>query len=274
MAMQPVPGIPGATMRRVPALPTTLPDSVAVGAQTQAKPGQLLLVQPGAGIFLARDGNSIEFALEDEADPGAVSLILHGTARGALIHQRGELPLHAATLAPPSGEHAVAICGVSGAGKSTLAMELIRRGWRLVADDTTRVTWNGSEAIAWPSRDSIKLWRDACDAAAIDTDGLGRVMNNMDKYYVRVPAVDGPIRLGAIVVLAPQWDDTPISAGERMAMISRNTYRPTHIAALGMRERHVRIVAQVVSASAVHRLANDKSLPPARLADAFEAMVR
>jgi hypothetical protein len=273
MATEQVPGIPGATISLVDNLPVELPGGEHAGPRIQAKPGQLLVVQPGAGVFLAQDGDRIEFTLDADADPGVVALILNGTARGALIHQRGELPLHAATLVPPGGDRAVAICGQSGAGKSTLAAELSRRGWILVADDTTRVTWNDTHPLAWPSRDSIKLWRDACETAGIDTADLERVMDNMEKFYVRVPALDYPVRLGAIVELSRDGERNCLSAGDKMALVSRNTYRLDHIRPLGVQGAHVRIVSQVASACTVFRFTGDKSLSANELANKFEAAV-
>jgi len=199
---EPVPGIPGAFIRRVGELPATLPEGEAAGFAAEARPGQLLFVVEGTGRFRATGGALIEFVADPGADEGKLRLFLLGTARGALIHQRGELPLHAATLVPPGRNAAIAICGPSGAGKSTLAAELSRRGWVLVADDTTRITWNGGEAVAWPSRDSIKLWRDAFESSGIDVSRLERVARDLDKYYVRVPARDTPVKLGAIAELA------------------------------------------------------------------------
>ncbi len=91
--------MPGATIRRVAALPRGVAGRPARGSAHSGKAGpSSLFVMPGTGSFLARDGSTIEFAPEADADDGMITLFLNGTARGALIHQRGELPLHAATL--------------------------------------------------------------------------------------------------------------------------------------------------------------------------------
>jgi ATPase subunit of ABC transporter with duplicated ATPase domains len=200
--------------------------------------------------------------------------MLNGTARGALIHQRGELPLHACTLLPPGADRAVAICGRSGAGKSTLGATLSRRGWLLVADDTTRVTWNEDHPLAWPSKDSIKLWKDACERAGLDTASLQRVMRDMEKFYVRVPSHQQPVRLGTIIELSTDIDGRALTAGDRMAMVSRHTYRPTHIQPLGVQGEHVRIVARIASACTMLQLPGDRSLSADALADTVVAAVR
>jgi len=273
-SIESVPGIPGATIRRGASLPEELAGAEAVGELSYARPGQLLFTVPGAGRYLARDGSIIELVEEENADAGKVQIFLNGTARGALIHQRGELPLHAATLVPPGGDAALAICGASGAGKSTLASELSRRGWLLVADDTTRVTWDGAQAIAWPSRDTIKLWRDACEARGMDCATLEQVMRDMDKYYLRVPAREEPVALACIVELVTQGEpEAVVSAGDKMALISRNTYRPHHIRPLGKQQDHVRAVAQIASVCTMHRIAGGGALPVGELADAVTQML-
>lgn len=272
----PVPGIPGAIFRRVAAVPAELVNAAPAGAHMMARHGALLIDMPRAGRFLARNGDIVEYAPLTEADDGVVQLVLHGSARGALIHQRGELPLHAATLVPPGGDRALAICGPSGAGKSTLGAALSRRGWTLVADDTTRVTWDGTSVMAWPSRDSIKLWLDACEASGIATSDLTRAAAEMDKFYVPVASRDTPVRLDMIIEIVAD-DDAPIAVStlaDKMGIVSRNTYRSSHIKPLGMQKDHIQIVSRVVSHCRLDRLRGGRTRPLDVLADAAEGMMR
>lgn len=269
----PVPGIPGAWFQPIEMPPPPLDDGRAAGPRCQASAGKLLCVTPDIGSFMARDGTLIEYWRAEGADPGWVDLILHGTARGALIHQRGELPLHAATLVPPGGSAGIAICGHSGAGKSTLAAELSRRGWSLLADDTTRVCADETDMIAWPSRESIKLWRDACVRLDVDPAGLVQVAQALDKFYLPVKGHDAPAPLRAIVELSLKEPGPIASRVERMALITRHTYRPRQIRPLGVLDRHINIVAKAAQRCDVLRLPGDKSLSPARLADQLEAVI-
>jgi hypothetical protein len=263
-------GIPDALVRRVDELPDQLEGGVRVGFHAQAKPGLLLQVVPGLGRFLARDGKTIEVAPEPGAVDDVLDLFLNGAVRGALMHQRGDLPLHATTLLPP-GRHdsAVAICGPSGAGKSTLATELSRRGWRLVADDLTRISWDGANALAWPGRPAVKLWADACEAAGRPVTKLRRVRDGLDKYFVPLPAWSMPTRLAAVVELrlANEGAVARVAGAERLALLSHNTYRPRQIAALGQLSAHVRIVARTASTTAVYRLEGARRLRIGTLAD-------
>src|SRR3569623_364888 len=271
---EPIPGIPGAIFQRVSQLHPPLPGAMPAGYCAEAIHGRLRCHVPAAGTFLVRDGAVVEFAEAAGADPGGVTLLLHGTARGALIHQRGELPLHAATLVPPKGDVAVAICGATGAGKSTLAAALASRGWALVADDTTRVTWDDDAPCAWPSRGSIKLWRDACAAADIDTTNLTQVTRDLDKFYVPVAAHHLPVRLTTIIELADGPPAKTLSPGERLAQVTRHTFRASQIGPLGMRAEHVRIAARTAATCAMRQLPGRGQRTVAELADMVEAAVR
>jgi hypothetical protein len=271
----PVPGVPDARVWSVTDLPEHLADAAPAGNFTEAKPGELLIALPAIGRFRVREGVSIEVAPAPGADPGAVELLLHGRARTALIHQRGELPLHAASLVPQGGNEAVAICGASGAGKSTLAAELSRRGWRLLADDTTRVTCAEGGPLAWPGRSSIKLWRDACEAAGLDADGLEQVTRTVTKYYVPALARAEPARLGWVFELSRSETGGGALATlpEKMALLSRHAASSVQIVPLGCASRHVQIVAEVAKACRVVRLAGARATSPTLLADAIEDAV-
>lgn len=270
---EPVPGIPGAIIRRVAELPDALADAKPAGRYAEGKPGELLFQVPGAGRFRITAGELIEYCVEQDADEGELRLYLYGTARGALIHQRGELPLHAATMVVPGSDDAFAICGASGAGKSTLAAALSRRGWKLVADDTTRITCEQDGPLAWPSRDTIKLWRDACGRVGISVDSLDAVARNLDKYYWPVPAVDRAVPLAFIVEIAGDRLESDLTVGEKMALVSRNTYRSGHIPVLGMQRQHVAMVAKTAQSCRIFRLPGDKSESAEALADRVEKMV-
>jgi hypothetical protein len=242
----PVTGVPGAFVREVETLPDILPGSVRVGPLTQAAPGALLFEVPGTARYLIKDGTSIEVAVAKNADRGAVALFLHNSARGTLIHQRGELPLNAVTLMTPSWK-CVAICAPSALGKSTLAAALCRGGWQLMADGLTRVTWNGTMAVAWPSDARLQLWRNTCEAMKLDPENYARVRDRLEKFYVPVPAAAAPARLSVVVHF---WLGTEAtikrpSTEAAMTLIDDDTYRPRQIDALGCRAAHRLIVRQV-----------------------------
>jgi hypothetical protein len=250
-------GIPSVTPRRVPELPEALDGATRVGPYSSARPGMLLRVVPGVGRFLARDGSKLEYCTEPGADADAVVALLQGGVLGALIHQRGELPLHATTLVSPQRTRAVALAGASGAGKSTTAYELIRRGWRMLSDDLTRVTLADGAPIAWPGRSKLRLLADACDAFAIDVASLAPAPNWPDKYVLELPRWDQPSALSAIVALerddgALQVDALRGAAAARA--LAEQTYRIHYVAALGQTRQHLELVAATTAHTTVLRV--------------------
>jgi hypothetical protein len=242
-----LPGVPGAEVREVASLPEALDGAVRVGGYSMARPGALLQTVPEVARFLITGGNLIELVREEGADPMAVEQFLSGSARAALVHQRGGLPLHAACLTPPDGEFAVAITGHSGAGKSTLAAELVRQGWSLLGDDVTPLYGAPGPVMAWPSRDGIKLWRDACERFTIDADELLALPGERDKYLLPVHTQAGPVRLGYIFVLDRRGAEgvIPIEGPARLATLTVNTYKPHYLTGLGCVQSHFRISCQI-----------------------------
>jgi len=270
-----VDGVPDATIRQVESLPEHLEGAIQFAPHAQALPGALLLDIPGVARFLVRDGVTIDVAIARGASPWDVRIYLHGSVRSALIHQRGEMPLHAASLMPPDAQGAIAICGPSGAGKSTLALELTLRGWKLVADDMTRITVNEGRATAWPTAGSIKLWRDTCDAKGIFTAPLQRVRAGLEKLFVPVAGVCGPVPVTAIVALrlAEAAGLHTLPMPETLALLSENCCRPRQIRPLGRLAEHLAIVARVASACPVAELRGARDAPVEVLADMVAGLV-
>ena len=271
----PLPGIPGSGVREVESLPEHLENGTDLGPYTEAAPNALLFEVPGIARYLVRDGKTVDVVVATGADRAAARLFLLGSARAALIHQRGDLPLSAATVVGPNWK-AVAVCCPSAIGKSTLAAALCRRGWQLVADDITRVSWNGTMAIAWPSNDRIKLWRDACEMIGEKADGLERVREGMEKYFLPVPAVTTPAALSLAVRLrvAPYLETTEIAPAERSHLLTESTVRPRWIDPLGRRAEHARLTTQAARTCRGVVLSGARERGIEELADRVAELVR
>ena len=245
------------TPTRVRELPAELDGATRVGPYSTARPGMLLRVVPGVGRFLARDGGRLEYWLEPGADPAAAEALLQGGVLGALMHQRGELPLHATTLVRPDRTGAVALAGVSGAGKSTTAFELIRRGWRMLSDDLTRVTVSDGVPKAWPGRSRLRLMEDACARFGIATDGLMPAPSCPGKYVLDLPRWDESVALSAIVALERSDGELSVEAvrgATAVGAVAEQTYRLHYVNALGQTGRHLALVAATAAHAAVVRV--------------------
>jgi hypothetical protein len=255
-------GIPGVTLRRVDALPHTLDGAAKVGPYSSARPGVLLRVVPGVGRFLARDGNTLEYWTEEGADEAAVEALLQGGVLGALIHQRGELPLHATTLVSPDRTRAIALAGHSGAGKSTTAYELVRRGWILLSDDLTRVTLEDGRPTAWPGKARLRLLTDACDAFELDVGRLAAAPDWRGKYLVDLPRWEEPMALTAVVALE-RSDELALDVLRGVAalrVLAEQTYRIHYVEALGQTRKHFELIAATAAGTTVLRARRGRSV--------------
>jgi ABC-type uncharacterized transport system YnjBCD ATPase subunit len=271
----PVPGIPGAVIREVSALPEHLPDGKVTGPWTEVNSSSLLLAIPTIARFLIRDGTEIEVEPALGANRDAVAVCLLGSARGALIHQRGELALMAATLVAPNWA-CVAICGPSAFGKSTLAAELCSRGWQLLADDVTRVSWNGGRAVAWPSQSSLSLWRDACETLGLGFSDSQRVRHGLEKFHVPVTAATTPATLSHVVRLrtVPVTNVLRVPLAQRRDVLMECTFKKRLADSLGVQTRHARIAEQVAGTIQAIVLDGARERPVSELADRLAESVK
>jgi hypothetical protein len=177
------------------------PDHIGPIFQTRGR-NEYLLVLPGTGRILVRNGSEITVDAETHADESTTSAILTGTIQAVLWHQRGLLPLHASVV--EVGGRAVALCGRSAAGKSTLAAMLAAQGCSVLADDLCLIDARGDKAVSvLPGCPRLRLWADSLDRLCIGATALTRALTGRDTFFVDC---DGPLArerlaLGAVVVL-------------------------------------------------------------------------
>jgi hypothetical protein len=174
------------------------PNHIAPIFQTSGA-GEYLLVLPGTGRILVRNGNEITVQPDAAAPIDNLGAILTGLIQAVLWHQRGLLPLHASVVAVDG--RAVALCGLAAAGKSTLAALLARQGWRVIADDICVVDLRAeSEVLVLPAGARLLVWRDALTELGV-SDGLERALPHKERYFLDcgngIPVQ--PYRLTAVV---------------------------------------------------------------------------
>jgi len=249
--------------RTVASLPARLEDGFAVGPGLEVAPNAALLTIPNVARYLVLNGTSIDVAPAGGSDPDAVNLFLDSSARGVLIHQRGEVPLEATTVKLPNGP-CIALSGFSGIGKSTVAAAFIDRGASLVSDGITRVTLSGGRLIAWPSHSTVRLWKDACERLEIKTPGLKRVRNDMEKFYVPVPAERRPVELSAIIrlQLGPEVQYSGVAPDLRTDAIVSSIFRKLLIELIGQVEKLDRVVQRIETACQIAVLSGAREGTP------------
>ena len=206
----------------------------------------LLLTVAEVGRFLISEGQSIRVEPLAGVDPRNVRLFLLGSALGALLHQRGLLPLHANAVEVEG--RAFAFMGPSGAGKSTLATWFHDRGDRVLADDVCVVRFaEGGEPMACPGLPRLRLWLDMIQLTGRIPDGLRRSYaggaERLDKFDVpvdRASMIHDNVPIGALYFLgeAAEFAIVEMTGVDAAEAIFENTYRGAYIAAASAHRNH------------------------------------
>lgn len=241
--------------------------------------GALILLIPNVGRYRIETGDRITLDPDPDVPARNVRLFLFGSAFGALLHQRGLLPLHA-TAVEIAGS-AFAFMGHSGAGKSTLAAWFHDNGQRILADDVCVVRFDAEgRPIACPGLPHLRLWPDAMHFT-------GRRADDFRRSYV---GADGELEkfdipIGGGEALRPE---APVAAiyllqrGSRFAIeqltgvaaaqaVFENTYRGSFLSAASARHSHWQSALRLVQTTDVFAATREWSLD--RLPDQCRALL-
>lgn len=208
------------------------------------KKNELLFGYEKAGKFRVTGGNCIEIDPADSCSAALLGAFIMGSGMGAILHQRGYMPLHGSCVT--NGTGSVLIVGDSGAGKSTLAAEFLSKGWKLLTDDVAAVSNLETTPIVQSSYPSQKLWQDSMEQYEKSDEDIHSLYTSesREKFGVNVSEYfyDGHCPLSMIVRLIPTDEPCHIEAIEGMTKLDqlmRNTYR-SYMIAPENRERHFR----------------------------------
>lgn len=204
-----------------------------------------LLYIPKVGRYLVRNGREVIVDAHPDASERNVRLFLLGSAFGALLHQRGLLPLHANAMEIDS--RLVAFSGHSGAGKSTIAAWFHDRGHRILADDVCVIRFDDEgRPLAYPGIPRLRLWREALEAGGRAADDYHRSFDDMDKYDVptRPHSQVDPVPLARIYLLRKASDGADgsirrLTGVEAVDALVSNTYRGAYLKTINRTGEHL-----------------------------------
>lgn len=185
-----------------------------------------------AGQFEVRDGREIVFSRAAGVPDEKVRVFLLGSSMGALLHQRGHVPIHGGAVAFSGG--AMVITGLSGAGKSSAVSALVERGHSFLADDVSAVDLRDKAPWVLPAYPQRKLCGDACAALGVETAGLPVIDERRLKYALRGSerwhAEPLPLRWLVELVGSKNHSGPPvvsrIKGHASLQMLLRSLYRP------------------------------------------------
>jgi hypothetical protein len=187
-------------------------------------------------------------------------LFLLGSAFGALLHQRGLLPLHANAVEIEG--RAIAFMGESGAGKSTLAAWFHDRAHRIVADDVCVVRFDAAgNALAQPGLPRLRLWDEALEATGRSAAEFARsyagdeTFNKFDVPIAAQTAADRELPLAAAYILerGERTEIQSLQGLEAVEAVFAHTYRGAFVAPADAAQSHWSAALQLVRSMPVFR---------------------
>lgn len=257
--------------------PESLPDAEFRGVRYEMTQNQFLLSVDKVARYHVMNGDRIIIEPVPDSDPHAVRLFLLGSAFGALLQQRGLVPMHASVM--EIGGQAVMFCGPSAMGKSTLAMTLYSRGHRMLADDVCVVKLDEKGLpLAIPGYPQLKLWADTLTALKTEKPAkLTRVRPGMEKYNLdtRAGFCRTTLPLKAIYFIGRanslSFELTPILGKDKFITLFHNTYRVQYLDRLINKSFHHRLCTAIAKKVDMFRLIRPEApFLPEKLADLVE----
>ena len=109
--------------------------------------------------LLVQNGNSIRYELKAGGNEQYLRTYILGWGMSMLAIQRNEVALHCSAISDDAA--AILFCGESGSGKSTLTSAYLARGYHLMADDMSFVSYHNETVAAKAAFPYQKLCRDA-----------------------------------------------------------------------------------------------------------------
>lgn len=236
-----------------------IPEAVHAPEGLSADDDALLLVIPGVARYRIAEGRSITVQAEADVPERNVRLFLLGSAFGALLHQRGLLPLHANAI--DIDGNAVAFMGRSGAGKSTLAAWFHDSGFRVISDDVCVVGFDEKQRpYAAPGLPRLRLWAEALALMGRGTAGFARsyIGEEDEKYDVPIDAelaARSHVPLAAIYLLdqGPDFSIVRLRGIEAAEAVFANTYRGEYVAETSGQKQHWESAVRLVRGTPVFR---------------------
>lgn len=239
-------------------VPEFLENPTGSGVVYQTTPEIFLLNLEQVARYLVSHGSEIIIDPVPGADADTIRLFLLGSCFGALLFQRGLLPLHGSAIATSGG--AVIFAGASGNGKSTLAGAFHLRGYQVLSDDVSAITLRDTVPVIVPSYPRLMLWTDAVERLGVAHSKLRRARTQLEKFHYRLEHPHLPMEypLRAVYLLTPSNSPdiaiTPLTGFDKIQTLTDNTYRGQFLTGMQLTAQHFRQIAAIAAHAMVARV--------------------
>ncbi|WHY71055.1 aldolase [Fictibacillus enclensis] len=238
-------------------LSITIEDLAALWKETDANPGRFNIINgdsvlfqvPDTAIFYVKDGRKIMVSPFPNSNTDKIRLYILGSCMGAVLMQRGTIPLHGSAVVVQGG--AYAIVGESGAGKSTLAAAFINKGYFLLTDDVIPVVFSAlGSPVVLPTYPRQKLWQESLNQFERSPGQYQPLYGRETKYAVPVDHAfsSEELPLKGIIELKPPAEAlqiSPLNKLEKLQTLYHQTFRSLLLERMGLLEWHFRTAAKI-----------------------------
>jgi len=237
----------------------TLKNPLFSGVRFQTNGQEFLLQVDKIARYLVQNGRLITIDIFQNADLSEVRLFLLGSAFGALIHQRGLLPFHGSSVKVDNS--AIILSGLSGAGKSTIAAALNQKGFPLLSDDVSVISFtNDGEPIVYPGYPQMKLWSDSIIKLGHNPTQYSRIRQQLEKHSIPLTTCywDKPLPLSRIFIINSsnlgELNVESVKGVEKFSLLKTHTYRFNFVVGQEMNSLHFKSFDQLSKKVEVYKL--------------------
>lgn len=235
-----------------------LPDPVKSGILYETAIDDFIFRIKTIAKYRVQDGSRIVVQPEKKASPEEVRLFLYGSTFGALLHQRGILPLHGSAINTENG--AIINIGFSSSGKSTLAASFSALGYEIIADDIAALTRNPNNGfVVYPGIPYLRLWKDVLSDLNLPNT-LTKVRKQLEKYQIPFTQVSQNeyYPISKIVLIEPhnkkEFSIEQIMGIEKFEILKAHTYRSNYVDGLGLSQIHFNNITTLAQNSSVFKV--------------------
>lgn len=245
-------------------------DSVSwshVGVCYKASPGAYFLVVPGVARFLLTNGNTVIIDAQKHVLMEEILHFLFNPVAGALLMQRGILPLQASAV-EKDGKAAI-LLGGSASGKSLVAAGLMQRGFKVITDNVCAVH-SGENPMLKAGYPHLLLWKRALQELGYDPTGLCKFRQNIEKYQLPIVndcyTLEAPVERLYLLTYSNEntYPETWITGQKRFMLLLENIYHNPLIEAFGMQKEMYQIIISLIQTLPLTKVASPMSIENAR----------
>jgi len=245
----------------------------------QMTENEFRMIATDAGTFYAANGKFICFSPDATATDESIELYMNGSVFGAILHQRGILPIHGSSFVYKA--RGIMLCGHSGAGKSSLTSAMCLSGLAtFLTDDVTPILFDDGKPVILPKSDRVKLWEDSLKQLSEQRQGLKQIRPQDNKFYLNIDhSASEPHPLHQVLIINKDDKVTePIvkkmTGAEGFSILQKEIYRLFYLRAIPQRKaRYFMQISKICNQCTILHITRPADIPIKEMSDFLTAEV-